>query len=210
MPISGFRLRGRSAEFWVACVGTLAGIIGAAAAVAVFVVPAKTGDASADPPTSTSGALPSAGSTQTGSSPSQAPVATASDIRYLTDLSPKAGVGFLETEGRNLRLSCPTNQSDDVQHEVTYALPAAYSQFSAEMTVGGEADPEATASVQVFIQRRSDRNDIRVQVGDPIVLKQQARTSFTRPLGEAVQLVLRVRCTSRTQIVELKAPQLTR
>ncbi|GAA3621944.1 hypothetical protein GCM10022223_43620 [Kineosporia mesophila] len=210
MSISGFGLRGRSAEFWVACVGTLAGIIGAAAAVAVFVVPAKTGDASADPQTSVSGAPPTAGSSQTTSSPPETTAVTASDIRYLTDLSPKAGAGFLETEGRNLGLSCPTNQSDDVQHEVTYPLPAAYSQFSAEMTVGGEADPEATASVQVFIQRRSDRNDVRVQVGDPIVLKQQARTAFTRPLGEAVQLVLRVRCTSSTQIVELNSPQLTR
>lgn len=202
-------LRGRSAEFWFAAVGTVAGVIGAAAAVAVFIIPAKTDDQAVAAPTTPSVTASTSVSGKTaGAIPETMP--GVAEVRYLADLTPKAGAGFLQTKGRNLIVSCPTNQSDDVFHEVSYALPAAYAQFAAKMTVAGEADPEATASIQVFTQHRADRSDVQDQAGDPVVLKQLASMEFTRPIGEAVQLTLRARCASSTQTVQLEAPRITR
>ncbi len=198
-------LRGRSAEFWFAAVGTVAGVIGAAAAVAVFAIPAKTDDKATDAPTTPTVTMATSETTAT----TAGALPETTDVRYLADLTPKSGAGFLRTEGRDLSVSCPTNQSDDVFHEVSYTLPAPYAQFAARMTVAGEADPEATASLQVFIQHRADRSDVQVQVGDPIVLKQEAGLDFTRPLGDAVQLTLRARCAANTQTVQLTAPRIT-
>ncbi|GAB6898097.1 hypothetical protein [Kineosporia succinea] len=196
--------RDRPAEFWIAVIGCVAGVIGAAAAVAVFVIPAATGEDPSPPPTT--------GET---TPPPTTPASTLSteastDVRYLVDLKPSAGAGFLETTGQDLSISCPTNQSDDVEHEVTYTLPTEYTQLTTDMTVGGEADAEATASLQLFVQRRVDRNDAQTQAGDALVLKQGARGAFTRPLGGATTLTLRVRCTSRDQVVKLAGPRVTR
>jgi hypothetical protein len=208
--MAGNGLRGRSAEFWFAAVGTVAGLIGAAAAVAVFVIPAKTDDQVINAPTTPSVTLATSESEITSGALPETATPTTAEGRYLADLQPRSGAGFLKTKGQDLSVSCPTNQSDDVYHEVSYALPAAYAQFATQMAVAGAADPEATASIQVFIQHRADRSDVQAQVGDPVVLKQGASMDFTRPLGEAVQLTLRARCASSTQIVQLKAPRITR
>lgn len=194
----------RSVEFWLTVTGTVAGIIGAVAAVAVFVVPAKTSD---NPGVS----MPST-SSEGGHSGAETALPTTVAVdqsRYLSDLTPSVGAGFLHIEGEDLTISCPTNQSDDTYHEITYALPAAYSEFTTSMTVDGEADPEATASVQVFIQRRADRNDIQVQVGDPVVLEQGGSMTFSRSLAEAAQFTVRARCTSSTQVVVLGTPTIS-
>jgi hypothetical protein len=206
----GVRLGGRSAEFWLVVVGTIAGVVGATAAVAVFFFPPAGGSPDpartpASPSTLPNGALPGPVPT------SNEPLVTGSgDSRYLATLTPAAGAGFVQKKGQDLNLTCPTNQSDDTEHELAYELPAPYAQFAARMQVAGQADREATASVQVFIQRRQDRSDRYLQAGDPVVLQQAGERAFTRDVNDAVRLAIRVRCTSSTQVVRLTAPRITR
>jgi cytoskeletal protein RodZ len=203
----------RSLEFWLLVIATIAGVIGAIGAVAVFAF--KTADGRPSEATSTAAATrpdPSpAPSTVSSTADGPTPVVTTGQVaRYLAALTPITGQGLFQPKGNDLRLPCPTNQSDDRYREITYSLPARYAQFDTGMTVTGTADPEATAGIEVFIKHRLDRSDRQERVGEPAALAQGASGTVSRPLGDAVQLTLRITCQTRTQAVVLTAPRITR
>lgn len=213
VTLSG-NLRGRSAEFWVAVVGAAAGVIGAVAATAVFVIPSADGrgdgpaaaPSRVTPASTAPSAFPSAAPATSGPAPAGSPAAA----RPLASLVPTAGVDSVRADGDDLALACPSNQSDDSFREVSYPLPARYTSFASGIRVAGDGDPEALAGISVFIQHRVDRSDNLEQVGTPIALTVGASSSFTRPLGDAVQLTIRVQCQTRSQQVLLQGPRLIR
>lgn len=204
--------RTRPLEFWFGVIGVVSAVVGAIAAALVFFVPS----ADARHPQADSSSARPAASTQPNVSsalgtPGPGPAEPGREGRYLASLIPTTGIGFLSISGHDLQVSCPTNQSDDTQHEVSYALPAPYSNLTTGLRVSGKADSEATAALQVFIQHRLDRTDREEQVGNNAVLRTgQSASIVFGPLSNAVQLTLRIRCTSRTQTFTLAAPQITR
>jgi hypothetical protein len=204
-----------SIEFWFTAAGTLAGIAGAVAAAAVFVFHTADGRSPASAATPTVSTAPFSARTSSAGAASGVGgdtkgMESTGETRYLASLNAEAGSGFVQVKGRDLRLPCPTNESDDTDHEVTYGLPATYASLASGMSVSGQADPDATAGIQVFIQHRQDRSDRQVQVGNPIVLRQATSATLTRPLGDAVELTLRITCTSSDQVVLLTAPRIIR
>ena len=201
----------RPVEFWLVVIGTIAGVVGALAAVAVFVIPAaERKDPNATPTTraastaSTSVTDSSSGVSMTLSS------AVARDGRYLVSLDPTAGTGSMEVKGNDVLLACPSGQSDDTYRELSYSLPAQYAAFTTGVTIAGQADPDQTAGIEVYIQHRVDRSDRQILVGTPFVLKQSTSAPLTRPLGDAAQISIRYFCATSTQAIMLTAPRLTR
>jgi hypothetical protein len=75
--------------------------------------------------------------------------------------------------------------------------------------VSGPGDPDATAAVQVFVQRRQDRSDRVVEVGRSVVHRGDAGR-LAVPLDDAAAVVLRVTCAATTQSVRLAGPKLSR
>jgi hypothetical protein len=204
---------------WV-IVGTVAGVVGAVAAAAVFILPSadsRSGDSPAGPPSTSSTA--SASSSSAGGSPSASgsssttgpttELGTAADGRALTALTAESGAGLIRVTGQDIAVGCPSNQSDDTEREFGYALPSAFATLSTRVTLSGTADPDTTASVQVFIKRRQDRSDRIPEVGR-VVVTAAAAGKLDAPLTTAVALRFRIRCASPDQTVHLIAPRITR
>jgi hypothetical protein len=198
---------------WVIA-GTVAGVVGAVAAAAVFILP------SADSRTDDTQAVASSGA---GSSSTKEPgtitapetslraaaTGAAADGRSLSTLSPEIGAGSIQVTGQDIAIPCPSNQSDDTEREFGYALPSAFSNLSTRVTLTGPADRDATASVQVFIKRRQDRSDRIPEVGRAVVTS-SIPAAVDAPLSTAVAVRLRVRCASPDQTVHLISPRITR
>jgi len=204
----------RSWQSTLGVVGAVAGVVGAVAAVAVFFLPTFDGRQSS---ASSSGTSAGAGSVSAasdgaasvgGASPSMTPAVPA-DVRPLSALAPSTGVGSVRVEGGDLVVPCPGNQSDDRYREVRYDLVAPYHRLESGVGLSGPGDPDATAAVQVFVQRRQDRSDRVVEVGRSVVHRGDAgRLAVT--LDDAAAVVLRVTCAATTQTVRLASPKLSR
>jgi hypothetical protein len=202
--------RNMSRESWVTLVGTVAGVIGALAAVAVFFV--RTADARdhAAPTTATTATTrATVPETSSGSTASEPVSADATATRYLATLVPATGVGSFRREGDDLLVACPTNQTGDRYRELRYDLLAPYSRLAAAVAVAGPGDPDATAGVQVFIQRRRDRSDRVEEVGRSVVRPGETR-QLDVAIDDAAAVVLRVSCAVPDQTVRLTGPRISR
>jgi hypothetical protein len=199
---------------WV-IVGTVAGVVGALAAAAVFVLPSadsRSDDTTAD--RSPGNGSPSTSGPGTTAEPGTGPLpaettSAAGDGRALTALTAEIGAGLIQVAGPDIAVSCPSNQSDDTEREFGYALPSTFSDLTTRVKLTGQGDPEATASVQVFIKRRQDRSDRIPEVGR-VVVTSAAPGELKAPLTTAVALRFRIRCASPSQTVHLIAPRITK
>jgi hypothetical protein len=165
----------RSWQSTLGVVGAVAGVVGAVAAVAVFFLPTFDGRQS-----SASSSPTAAGAGSVGAASERRVVgerwrrrrwtpAVPADVRPLSALAPSTGVGSVRVEGGDLVVPCPGNQSDDRYREVRYDLVAPYHRLESGVGLSGPGDPDATAAVQVFVQRRQDRSDRVVEVGRSVV-----------------------------------------
>jgi hypothetical protein len=204
----------RSWQSVLAVVGAVTGVVGAVAAVAVFFLPTADGRQSSRVNATSSESPDGAGSARGaesvggGATPSMTPAVPA-DVRRLAELPPSTGVGSMRVEGGDLVVPCPGNQSYDRYRELRFELVAPYRRLESGVGVSGPGDPDATAAVQVFVQRRQDRSDRVVEVGRSVVHRGDAGR-LAVALDDAAALVLRVTCAATTQTVRLGAPRLTR
>jgi len=203
----------RSWQSTLAVVGAVAGVVGAVAAVAVFFLPTADGRESSRAATTSSVSPAGAGSEggggpAGGATPSVTPSVPA-DVRALAELAPSTGVGSVRVDGGDLVVPCPGNQSYDRYREVRFDLVAPYRRLESGVGVSGPGDPDATAAVQVFVQRRQDRSDRVVEVGRSVVHRGDAGR-LAVPLDDAAAVVLRVTCAATTQSVRLAGPKLSR
>jgi hypothetical protein len=199
-------------EFRWVIIGTVAAVIGALAAAAVFFIPVPGPRGGDDPTTSTTDPAPAARktfSTTDSAGPSTGPTAGSNNERVLTALSPEIGSGSIQVTGQDIAIPCPSNQSDDTEREFGYALPSAFGRLTARVTLTGDADPDSTASVQVFIMHRQDRSDRVPEVGRVVVTSGGAG-DLKAELASAVALRLRIRCASSEQTVHLIDPRISR
>lgn len=201
----------RSWQSTFAVVGTVAGVVGAVAAVAVFFLPTADGR---QPGATTSSVSPAGADAPAGAGPASTATpsmtpAVPADVRPLADLPPSTGVGSMRVEGGDVVVPCPGNQSDDRYREVRFDLVAPYRRLESGVGLSGAGDPDATAAVQVFVQRRQDRSDRVVEVGRSVVHRGDAGR-LAVALDDAAALVLRVTCAATTQTVRLASPKLLR
>jgi hypothetical protein len=135
--------------------------------------------------------------------------APATGTRFLGDLVPAAGAGWLRArDGHALELSCPSNQSDDRLHEVRYALAGTYVRFDAAVTGTGDVDPQASMGVQVFVIERSDRTDRSRQVAGVVVVAGES-AQLDADLTGVSTLVVRLTCQVPGGSVILDNPVIT-
>jgi hypothetical protein len=201
-------------EFRWVIIGTVAAVIGALAAAAVFFIPVPGPRGGDDPTTSATDSEPAARKTfsttdSAGPSTGGPSTAGANNERVLTALSPEIGSGSIQVTGQDIAIPCPSNQSDDTEREFGYALPSAFGRLTARVTLTGDADPDSTASVQVFIMHRQDRSDRVPEVGRVVVTSGGAG-DLKAELASAVALRLRIRCASSEQTVHLIDPRISR
>lgn len=195
---------------WVV-IGTVAGIVGALAALAVFFFPSY--DFRAEHRESPVGTAEQSNTSPTSSVPpatsTTAAAVNPTEVRRLTDLTMRTGSGLVAISGQNISVPCPTNNSDDTAVEFSYRLPSAFAQFATTVSVTGKADRDATAGIQMFTGFRDDRSDRFVEVGRSVVSSAKSSPT-TVEIDGAVGLTLRVTCTSRNQTLHLSDPRLTR
>jgi hypothetical protein len=205
----------------LATVGAAAGIVGALAALAVFVWPTADGRLGHDDATrrpggiggsstpGTTGAAIEGEATVTPATTVPGPPSDPAGSRRLVALTPSTGVGSAESRGDDLLMPCPSNQSDDRYRELRYDLLAPYASLTTGVGVSGPGDADATAAAQVFVQRRQDRSDRTIEVGRAVV-----RAGKTVPiraeLSDATSVVIRVTCAVPGQTVTLTNPRLIR
>jgi hypothetical protein len=190
-------------------VGTVAGVVGALAAAAVFVFPPGDSHSPAQSPSASTQPGFTDRPTLTKTSPISTAAGAAREIRLLADLTPVIGADQITVTGHDIAIRCPSNQSDDTYQEFAYSLPSTYRELSTNVTVTGSADQDAIAGVQVFGQQRQDRSDRLIELGRSIV-KAGETHQLGAQLGTAVAVTFRVSCVSPNQTVHLIAPRITR
>lgn len=201
----GQRLRGP----WQMTVA-VASIAGGIAAVAVFFIPTADSRVENVPTHSSSNGSPSI--TSTAASPSSKPAASGAvpspgEVRDLAGLTPVIGPGLVESEGVDLLLRCPSNQSDDREREVSYALPRPFARLETSVSASGQSGPDDSAAVQVFIVYRQERSDRRSETAR-VVVGPGADARLSASVSNAVEVTLRLTCSSPSQIVRLTHPVL--
>lgn len=208
-PTEGLWARVKSSGRVVAFLATVAGGI---AAVAVFFIP--TADSRVQSPEPSDAGSPSGESSASSLTGTPEPRSTPTDAtapsttgRDLAALTPVVGPGAITVEGRDVLIPCPSNQSDDRVREISYVLSRPFSRLDATVSASGQRDPDDSAAVQVFILFRQDRSDRQSETGRAVVSADQ-RMELSASLVDAVQVSLRVTCSSRTQTVRLTHPQL--
>jgi hypothetical protein len=203
------RTSGRRRKFpWVA-VSTVAGVVGALATVAVFFIPSadSRSPSNGDAPGRSISVTGSPGMSTSGSSTSS--TTEAGETRFVAELALRAGVGLVKPVGRDIMIPCPNNQSDDSERQFSYDLPARYASLVAGVSVSGDADPDATAAVQVYIQHRQERSDRVPEAGRAVVaVGRPGNLNVT--LGDAVIVSFRVTCSASSQTVRLVSPRIAR
>jgi hypothetical protein len=180
--------------------------IGAAAAVAVFVLPTRDGRDD----TARDNATRSAETTQ---NPTGVPNPTstgASNERHLAELPLAQGGGAVTIIGeRDLSMPCGSGQSDDRYRQIEYELPGPYTSFTTRATAGGRADPEAKIGVEVFVRARQERSDRTLRVG-MIVLQANGSGPLTADITNARAVLLRTTCSVSTLTITLTDPRIGR
>jgi hypothetical protein len=106
--------------------------------------------------------------------------------RYLTDLTPDSGGGYVQRVGsHSLRMACGSGDSDDRQREVSYVLPPAVTYRSFSSGVGAAGSRDTRIQTVLLVDQR--------QVAAP-VLPTGSSTRLTWSGQSAGQLTLRIIC----------------
>ena len=186
--------------------GAVAGLLGAAAAAAVFILPTRDGrdQTARDNPTP---------STATRQNPTGTPNPSrtgASNERHLAELPLTQGGGAVRViGGRDLSMPCGSGQSDDGYRQIEYELPSPYTSFTTRGTASGRADPEAKVGVEVFVRARQERSDRTPRVGT-IVLQADESKPLTADITDARAILLRITCSISTLTVTFTDPRIGR
>lgn len=186
-----------AATFWV----TVAGVV---VALAAWLLPRGADDATDLGPGTATAAAP--GSTTDAPAPSRPPATAtptgtaARSVRYLTELVPSAGGGFVRRVGaHSLIMECGTGESDDRDREVSYDVPpTGYRAF------GTVARPTG---------QRETRVQVTVLVAGGVVtapvLTAGSGAELAAPLDGPLRLTLRLTCDAGAKSVTFVDPALT-
>ena len=121
-------------------------------------------------------------------------------LRYLTDLTPDSGAGFVQrVDAHSLRMMCGTGESGDRFREVGYSVPAAgsYRSFRTVISAAGPRDTQIRA--QLFV----DNQEIQAPV---VTAGSSAPLAWT---GEhAGRLRLRITCDQQADVATFTDPAL--
>ena len=183
----------------------IAGIVGASVAVVGLLVALLSwrfpviGSDDEAAPSPTTPTRPITSTTSTTSTPTGGP--EPGESRFLTDLEPDTGAGFVQRVGaHSLLMRCGGGGSTDRYREVEYEVPrVGYRTFRSTAAAAGERD----SRVQVF-----------VRVDGQVVAEPVLTAGSTMPLewtGEGVgRLTLRVQCEAGASAVTFTDPVLRR
>jgi hypothetical protein len=185
-------------------IGVIAGVVGAGAAVAVFVFPTRDGrDERAN-------GTHSAEATQNPTSAPSPSRASAPNERHLAELQLAQGGGAVNViDGRDLSMPCGSGQSDDRFRQIEYELPGPYTSFTTRATGSGKADLEASVGVQVFVRARQEISDRTLEAGR-VVLRGNGSEPLTADIAHARAILLRITCSVPTLNVSFTDPRIRR
>lgn len=135
----------------------IATVVGVLVAAAAFLLdhPLFGGSGAAGPTTSSAAVRPTTAGTGGGPTPASGRP-SASPVRYLTDLEPDSGGGFVQRVGsHSLRMACGSGDSDDRQREVSYIVPPAltYRSFASGISAAGLRDTRIKAVLLIDQQQ---------------------------------------------------------
>lgn len=189
----------RTARWWLTLAVEIATILGLVVAIVALVLGQRHDDSgTAAPPTasqSTTNQVPPGPGPPTPTTP--APTGT---LRYLTDLTPDSGAGFVQRVGaHSLRMMCGSGESGDRFREVSYSVPPAVPSRSFRSVISAAGPRDTRIQALLFVDDQ--------QVQGPVVT-----TGSSAPLawtGEhAGRLRLRILCDQETAVATFTDPAL--
>ena len=177
-------------------VAAVVGILGVVVAILAWQLPKSPQTGGAGRPDATS----QAGEAVTG--PTGTAANAAGGARYLTDLTPLAGLTNIEADrdARTFVQLCRT-RTGDPSTEVQYTLRGRYREFAAEVVVSKIDDPDAAIQYEVFVDGRRISNTILEGID-------RGRITSAELRGAQV-LALRLRCERSATVVTIEGARVS-
>jgi len=184
---AGVPRRVRGARWWLTLTVEIATVVGVLFAAATFLLDHTLfgGSGVAGSTTSSPDVIAPTAGAGGGPTPASGP-SSASPVRYLTDLEPDSGGGFVQRIGsHSLRMACGSGDSDDRQREVSYIVPPAltYRSFTSGVSAAGLRDTRIKAVLLVDQQ----------EIAAPVVTTGSS-AQLTWSGARAGQVTLRIIC----------------
>ncbi|AGL17956.1 hypothetical protein [Actinoplanes sp. N902-109] len=210
--------RGSSTVDRATVLGTIAGVLSLVVAVAAWqwprAAPDKPAAGAAAGPAATAGAAPRSSAPPPASAPASAAGAAA---RYLDTVPAESGGSHLVSVPRQARsaagpeqhpvaLTCPSNQTGDQEHSVTYLLQGRYAELRAQVRpyYPQSSDQQSATYVTALIGIRGRDGELTIsEAGRQLQATPGRPQQLTAALDGAEKLTLRVQCGDPTGTVIL-------
>jgi hypothetical protein len=199
-------------------IGTVAGVLSLLVAVIAWRWPQS-------PPENSVAGPPSSVATTTNPAATTGPPATAAPaaVDFLDAVTVEAGGGNLVAVPRQVRgtpgfaghvmaISCPSNQTGDQVHDVTFPIMGHYQQFDAEIHpyYPSGADPRSVTYVTAMIGiRQTDQTLRTTAAGAQKNATMATASSLTAAIDNAEKLTVRVECADPKGTIILTNARLT-
>jgi len=204
-------------------IGTVAGVLSLVVAVITPLLQRPSSDRTAPSTPGTAGTSIAASAATSTNRPPSTSTAGSSPVEYLSDFSAEAGSGYLgpvprdvhdkpEFSNHPIAIACPSNQTNDTEHEVTYTVLGRYLRLEADVRpyYPANTDVRSAAYVTALIGIREKDGSLTIT---PAGIQQRATMSAPLPLSATIEnaekLIIQVQCGNPNGTIILTNARLT-